>query len=1633
MYWKTPLNMKNKRPREEASIERPRKGPFGAVKIEQGTVDEANIFKFRILLPNATTLDLKLSELRTEMSIEEFIDVVRKEYFTVAKQRNSTEPKRRIINWKYPDLHFTDGNLRKMRIKVNFRDFVHTKWNFLWLHDGSAEPELYEDMWDLTPDTDLLKELPDDYTLETALADLIDNSLQALWSNERGERRLISVELHPDRISIFDSGPGMDGAGGNLVKWGKMGASLHRSARGQAIGGKPPYLMPFFGMFGYGGPVATMCLGRRAVVSSKTKSCNKVFTLHLEREALVSASSSENCWKTKGGIRDPSEDEKMSSDHGSFTKVEIFEPKMKDLDIKHFRCKLKDIYFPYIQCDEMSGKTSRPVEFQVNGEDLAGIQGGEVATTNLHSCNGPNFTLQLHLRINQDPSSIPRQSGRVFLEANARLKCVYFPIVEGEESIKRIIDTLDEDGCGIGESFEGFSRVSIRRLGRLLPDARWALLPFMEPKQGKGEKSHMLKRCCSRVKCFIETDAGFNPTPHKTDLAQHHPYTKALKNFGNRATENEKEVRIEIFRDGNNLAPSQLEKQYNDWISEMHDRYDEEIDGGLDEPTLVVVSSKIKKLGITSDVLRVHKKIQRKGTCWTAGQKIKVLKGACMGCHKTNVFATLEYIILEGLPGDVCGDGRLVCRPLGLPETRSCHILNKDENKIIDIRDSLVLPIRVIDSEKWIPVDDIEWEKKLETYNQKLPSAIELLSDKDCHKLEIEGGFPTVVRAGDEPPENIVAVVRPKSFDSKGNYKRLDQKFIVRDNLDMILKVTFRVGDEYVGESDHIYSVIIPPSSHQGLHGLYVFPVKSKQPLLFQKAGFYTFSFALKEPKDVQFEQVVQVQASAEIGTWKVLSPKQDSLYTVRVGSSFEPLCVACYDRYDNCILFSAVPKLTIKLCSPNTILAQVCRPKVSVTTDKSTIKIKEIVFRSNKLDAIRPNYEATLNVSTLDGAFSVAFPCRVLPGTPKRITESPLKLRTELRPGEIIEDLALEVLDEYGNHAKEGENISLRVDGFSFQDGSSIVTEKGIDCIKKVDADGLVDLSNILKVSKGYGKDVFLYVISEEEVIFKLQFQTEIRELRAVQKLFKNCKAGSQLENIVFEITDTQGKVDENINDEEKHGQFHTLKIKSKSFDIDDSVRYSFRHGRCIIRSIPLPNIEGILSFSASHSRYPELNLDIEVHVQNASPKNSNYTRNHEGVGNSVLSSQSSRENLRILPISPSLNISSFTQRDSSPENSNKYVLPINFSPLQNPRFDRGNLRNEISDILPIEVSAPQDVANSAGFAFICPKELEDDLANCGMTINDHERKLEMLHFRWLHIQRNISDLQDSVDRDLCISPSMSGKVLTQRQIESKCQTPAALICKLDEVSFESSPGDILGIVALLGTVQSIELSRMLAQYIGEDKMLAVVCKNYAAAYNLETTLGQYVRGGYLALCLEDIRITIREPSVDPLELMPLKMPSLPNGIIPQGFLGYAVNMINIDASYLQWRTTSGHGLRETLFYRLFGELQVYKDRECMMNARSCIQDGAVSLDGGIIRGNGLLSLGHWEPDILFPVENEAMPNTPQSSQDIRLLEAKKLELIEISKQIDEGNKFLEREREKFLISRDRYNNYHLSRKKLA
>lgn len=51
--------------------------------------------------------------------------------------------------------------------------------------------------------------------------------------------------------------------------------------------------------------------------------------------------------------------------------------------------------------------------------------------------------------------------------------CLLLPRKQGKENIDRIREKLKSEGCEVNENFENFSRVSVRRLGRLLPDARW--------------------------------------------------------------------------------------------------------------------------------------------------------------------------------------------------------------------------------------------------------------------------------------------------------------------------------------------------------------------------------------------------------------------------------------------------------------------------------------------------------------------------------------------------------------------------------------------------------------------------------------------------------------------------------------------------------------------------------------------------------------------------------------------------------------------------------------------------------------------------------------------------------------------------------------------------------------------------------------------------------------------------------------------------------------------------------------------------------------------------------------------------------------------------------------------------------
>ena len=86
-------------------------------------------------------------------------------------------------------------------------------------------------------------------------------------------------------------------------------------------------------------------------------------------------------------------------------------------------------------------------------------------------------------------------------------------------------------------------------------------------------------------------------------------------------------------------------------------------------------------------------------------------------------------------------------------------------------------------------------------------------------------------------------------------------------------------------------------------------------------------------------------------------------------------------------------------------------------------------------------------------------------------------------------------------------------------------------------------------------------------------------------------------------------------------------------------------------------------------------------------------------------------------------------------------------------------------------------------------------------------------------------------------------------------------------------------------------------------------------------------------------------------------------------GFLGFAVNLLHLSEEQLAMKVAVNNpaapnrlfGLRESLFYHLLRELQVYKSREDMnaAKARRLIRSGAISLDGYIIKPNMLQQLG--------------------------------------------------------------------------
>ncbi|XP_062104327.1 structural maintenance of chromosomes flexible hinge domain-containing protein GMI1-like [Humulus lupulus] len=136
-------------------------------------------------------------------------------------------------------------------------------------------------------------------------------------------------------------------------------------------------------------------------------------------------------------------------------------------------------------------------------------------------------------------------------------------------------------------------------------------------------------------------------------------------------------------------------------------------------------------------------------------------------------------------------------------------------------------------------------------------------------------------------------------------------------------------------------------------------------------------------------------------------------------------------------------------------------------------------------------------------------------------------------------------------------------------------------------------------KINKHPARVMYFQPMFTSDKPYTTQEIDEVRE----EWVPKILTAGSKLENIIFEIVNCEGIVDDTIHDEEKTGLSHMLTIKADWLNLGESVRYTFKHGRCIGPAIPLSQIAGNYSFLAIHSPHSNLSLNVEVHVKPAIP----------------------------------------------------------------------------------------------------------------------------------------------------------------------------------------------------------------------------------------------------------------------------------------------------------------------------------------------------------------------------------------------------------------------------------------------
>eukprot|EP00698_Gefionella_okellyi_P014523 TRINITY_DN4027_c0_g1_i1.p1 TRINITY_DN4027_c0_g1~~TRINITY_DN4027_c0_g1_i1.p1 ORF type:complete len:1924 (+),score=338.74 TRINITY_DN4027_c0_g1_i1:67-5838(+) len=422
---------------------------------------------------------------------------------------------------------------------------------------GSQAPELdiIEQTIDIAPSIQLLLNAGAlDYTFETALAELIDNSIQATKENAGSRVIAIRISAQVARIEIADNGVGM--TMDQLRNWARLAGTSDEWEP------KPTQAHNFISSdlsrYGVGAKNAVFKLGSRAIVSSKTAGCDWVNELVLDKKALLEDGGK---WETKMRTRPCSASEEQKS---QFTQVlveglsDVYAEQYKDETQVNALCKwLAQTYHFYLHGPDGNVKPEHRSQEGAGATQATQMRAGFKCISLKVNSKSLRDIRDLQTRYIQESGENPLELDIVCddqrTEAHVKARFLYFPLRDGIETLP---DHLDRDYKDSSFPLEQRRNgIEMFWQGRRIVDARRDFLFFTEKKSTKD----LPDKCYQRYVGLLFFNDMFPVTQNKTNFSQEHRLFHI-------ATEGSGMERGECKK---------LESQFRKWLAECHATQDD--------------------------------------------------------------------------------------------------------------------------------------------------------------------------------------------------------------------------------------------------------------------------------------------------------------------------------------------------------------------------------------------------------------------------------------------------------------------------------------------------------------------------------------------------------------------------------------------------------------------------------------------------------------------------------------------------------------------------------------------------------------------------------------------------------------------------------------------------------------------------------------------------------------------------------------------------------------------------------------------------------------------------------------------------------------------------------------------------